>query len=365
MTDNAGNLYLISGSDESGIENAAGKLLQKLVGENPDPFLCDTIVESDNLSPLAALQQAISSVKSPPFMGGRKTVWLKNFSGFPKESKTGAFGGTFSLLYDFIENGVPPDICFVLSGPGIDHKKKLYKLCREKGTVKEYEKPVPGSREWQQQMASIIKGRARDKKVEIESEAVEYLVETLGADTNRIDPELEKLISYCGGTDQPITLSAARELCRGEGEIVAWAIRDAMGQRNPAKVLELTQAALQSERDPDRAIRGMIRQTADNLYAMIQILLLMRQKKTRTPRDLANVLRKMEAQEKKKAAENGIEIIHWHPYRVQMLAEQAVRFSGPELITAVKDLRDAFWESIYSPSAGRTIWENTVLKIIG
>ncbi len=358
-------LYLFAGSDPAGVAAAAKRLMRELVGDKPDPFVCDTIVESDNLSTLEALQQTVSSVRSPPFFGDCKTVWLKDFSGFSGETKTGQLAEPFARLCDFIEAGIPADIRLVLSGCGIDRRKRLYKLCKAGGVVEEFEKPMIADRDWEGRMGQIIERRARDKGVRIAPDAVDYLVQVLGTDTTRIEPELEKLIAYCGGPGETLTMAAAQEVCRGDGEFVAWAVRDAVGNRDLRKVLSLTESILHGERDPDRAILGMIRQTADGFYAMIQVLMLMHRCRVRQPRQLGNLLKTMAAEDKQRALEDGLEIVGWHPYRVQMLAQQATRFSGPELVEAVKCLRDGFWSCISAPSESRIVWDSLVFRILG
>ncbi len=358
------NLYLITGTDSGEIETAAQKLAVRIAGPNPDPFMCDTIVESDNLPPLEALKQTVASAQSPPFIGDRKTVWLKNTTAFGEEKKSGPWGEVYNQLYAFIENGVPPDICLIMNGPNADRRKKLYKLCKTYGTVKEHEKPDITRRGWDRQMAEIIEQRARDKSMRIEPQAVQYLVQILGSDTARIEPELEKLIAFCNFGEEPLSLNAARQVCQGDGETTAWAIRDAMGDRDLPQVLALTENIIETGRDSSREVLGMIRQTADHFYSMIQILILMRDEKISSPAKLSDRVKNMEPSVKQEWTEQGIEVVNFHPYRIKLMAQQAVKFKGSELVQAIKMLRDLFWQTISESTSSEIAWESLVFKIL-
>ncbi len=358
------HLYLITGSDSGMIEAAARKLVHQMVGEQPDPFLCDTIVESDSVNTLQALQQTVASVQSPPFIGGCKTVWLKNFSGFGQEKQSGALGESFSRLYAFIEGGVPEDICLVLSGPDVDRRRKLYKLCRQFGTLMEYDKPAAGAK-GEQQMRQIIAELARDRGVRVEHDAVQALIQVLGSDTGRLASELDKLTAFCDNGRQPITAEAVGQLCQGEPEVAGWAIRDAMGRRDLGEVMRLTRSILRSERDPDRAVLAMIRQTADQFYSMIQTLLLKMETKARGAAAISRQIEAMDGEQKNRFDERGLEIVNFHPYRARMIAEQADNYTGPELVEAVKKLRDGYWQCISSPLPSQIVWENLAMTIVG
>ena len=63
----------------------ADQLFHELAGENPDDFHVDIISQGDNGPAAETVAQVISSIRQPAFMGGAKTVWLKQFTGFDQE----------------------------------------------------------------------------------------------------------------------------------------------------------------------------------------------------------------------------------------------------------------------------------------
>ena len=63
----------------------ADQLFHELAGENPDDFHVDIISQGDNGPSAETVAQVISSIRQPAFMGGAKTVWLKQFTGFDQE----------------------------------------------------------------------------------------------------------------------------------------------------------------------------------------------------------------------------------------------------------------------------------------
>ncbi len=358
------NLYLITGTDTGEIEAAAKKLASKLTGDDPDPFLCDTIIESDTISPQAALKQTIDSIQSPPFFGGQKTVWLKNTSAFEEENKTGVWGELYERLYSLIEQGVPEDIQLILSGAKADRRKKLYKLCEKHGSVFSYEKPDINRSGWEQKMSTAVERRAEDMGMRLQAPAIQHLVQSIGSNTSLIEPELEKLFAFHGYSEKPVPLETARQVCRGDGENSAWAMRDAMGSRRLDEVLALSKSTLEASRDQKRDVMGMIRQTSDHFFILLQIILLMRILKTKSPDRLSSLVKNMDDTNKQQWADKGFEIIRFHPYRLKMAAKQAVNYHGQELVQAVKILRDAYWEIITTSASSQVLWEETALKII-
>ena len=74
------NVILITGDDLATITTLAKQRVAGVAGESPDPFSLDIVRERDDQTAADTLNQLISSVLSPPFLNGHKTVWLQNFS---------------------------------------------------------------------------------------------------------------------------------------------------------------------------------------------------------------------------------------------------------------------------------------------
>ncbi len=366
MAEDKTNLILVTGSDLDGIATTTRKLAVKLAGEKPDPFLFDVVQEGDQVSEVEALNQTIASILSPPFIGGPKIVWLKNFTGFPDETKKAAGdarGNAYDRLLELLNKGVPADIVLILSGAGVDRRKRLYKLCKSKGRVIECEKPDIKERGWEDRLAGLIGQRARAIGLNLSPEVCDHLVTVIGTDTGRIAQELEKLQTYIQGSDDTITVELAQELCHGDGETVSWALGGALGERDLAKALDIVDTLLSRERTPEGAIIGQILQLAGQVRNMLQIKILMQNHKLRGAYGLQSFLASLDDERKAVLREEGLEVVTFHPFRAKMLANHADNYNGPELVDAMRTLRDAHLQCVSGAGANRVVIEQALAKI--
>ena len=360
------NVILISGSDEAEIKVDADKTIRQLAGDNPDPFAFDVITEGEEVNAAKALQQTLNSIMSPPFFGDRKTVWLKNFSSLSQESKKaskGSAGAYLNELAEKIKSGIPEDIKLVLSGPGIDKRKSLYKTCNDCGTVRLYEKPDIKDRHWRQKMLDILRQRTANKNIKVSAEAEEYLIDIMGTDTARLESELEKLIVYCGGEGAEATLDDVQAICSGEGETISWQLRDAVGQRDIKEALDIINSLLTTAGDPEKQILGLVIQTANAFRHMLQARILMYQEKIRSYKQIYPLIKGLTAEKKEEYQSSGIEIVTMHPFRVQKLAEHAGNYEGNELLGAIINLRDVYRLCVTGTYAKRAHFEKCLVDI--
>lgn len=360
------NVILISGSDDAEIKVDARETVRKTAGDNPDAFALDTVTEGDDYGPVEALKQTLQSIMSPPFMGGKKTVWLKNFSSFNKESKKAGSGTAGSLLNELTEKiraGLPDDIVLIMSGPGIDRRKSLYKICNSSGAVRIHDKPDIKDRGWQEKMRQILHERAAEKNLEIDDNAAEYMLEMLGTNTDRLESELEKLLVYCGGPGNRATLEDIRRIGSGEGETAGWALKDAIGHRNLERALTVTESLLADSRDSDTQVLGLLIQTTAVLRHMLQVKIFMYKEKLRHPQAVKTTIHNLSGDKEKEHTDAGLEIVSLHPYRAMMLAEQSQKFGGNELVEGIKKARDAYQAIITGAGNKREILDNFLVAL--
>ncbi len=361
------HVHLISGTDESMISAAAAKIVKQETGEDPDPFTLDIVRERDGTAPVEVINEVIRSVRSPPFLGARKTVWLQNYTRFDREgNKTSKSPEAMALreLARVIREGIPADILLVLSGPGIDARKALATACKARGKVTTCKKPDVRDRDWERTMRTLVEEKAREKGVRLHSSVCSYLVDALGTDTARIDSELEKLICFCGGTDSEITVRAAEAVCSGQGEKASWALANALGERTLPDLLRVTDALLRQAKDPERTARSLLTQAGNCVRQLLQTRVLMAEKGMRRAHAIGPFLEGMDAEAKQGWMANGIEVVEFHPYRARRLAEQSLNYTGQELIRAVRTFRDAYWKCMRSSATARLVLEEALIRTV-
>ena len=366
MAPPADNIFLVTGDDEPVIRNQAEKLVRKLAGDDPDPFSLDVFREQDGLAVADLLRQLMLSLKSPSFLGGRKTVWLQHFNSFGSEgaaSAKTADAKAFRELAELIAAGLPSDIALLMDGPKADGKKLLVKTCKAHGTLVLCGKPNVRDRNWQAAMAELVAQQAVVKGVSLPREVCLHLVGVIGTETAAIDSELEKLICYCG--DQPITLAAAEEICVGHGEEISWALTDALGERNAAEAIRIVSVLIrQAESDPEQASRSLLSQVVNFYRQLLQIRLFMMRRKVNA-HAVKSALESLSDEERAALLADGLEVAGFNSWRAQVLAKGAMHYHGQELVDAICCLRDAYRRCVTAKVSVRVLLEECILRLAG
>jgi len=365
----ADNVILITGDDEPTIETEARKLVREIAGDEPDAFALEIVREKENATISDLIHEVVRAVLSPPFLGGRKTVWLQNFHGFDREGSqkdTSPEASAFRKLAELIGKGIGDDMVLIMNGPDADQRKALCRACKAHGVLRIHRKPdIRQSRTWQGDMRQLVTKAAEDKGVALPRDVLGFLVDALGTDTARVDSELEKLICYCGGPDAPITLDAVEEVCLAEGETVSWAFTGAIGDRRPGQAIQHADTLLRQEKDPEGAVMGLLVQTQRHLRNLLEVKVFMHRSKIRAPGAVQDAIKALSDEDKAAFEREGLDIVTYNPYRVLKLAESAVRYGGTELVKGIIATRDAYRKCVSSTSSNRVVLENLVLRICG
>lgn len=361
-------VILVTGNDVPQITAEAERLIVQIAGEDPSPFALDIYHEGEEGPTPALISQLIMSLRTPPFLGGEKTVWLKHFTGFPAEEGAKVSkpeGQALKRLATEISE-LDDTITLVLDGPGCDGRKALCKACSAKGEVRVFNRPdTMKDGKWQMEMAECLQEAARRKGMSPLSKPVcDNLIAAIGADTAAIDSQLEKLICFYGRPDAEIDPDDVRILCPGSGEEQFFALNNAIGQRDLPKSLEVLNNLMAREANQDILPRQLLSATANLLRQYLGLLLFMAENRLRNPNAIKTFLEQMPPADKaRQKAEN--EIYGYHPFRALKMAEQAMRFSPHELIQGLKACRDANWQLNSSSLSPRIALENALLNIIG
>lgn len=362
----AGKLFLITGTDTARIAERSRSLIREVAGDSPDAFAMDTIAERDEFNAQNALGEFIQAILTPPFLGGEKTVWLKNFSAFKDEKKKGSPGALASLFDRLIEvlgKGLPDGLAVVMSGADVDKRKRLYKLCAKIGDVETLDKPDIKSRDWQREMGRLIRERASAKGLRLKPEALDHLISILGTNTAAVDSQVEKLRCYLG-EDGTVSGDVAQLLCQGDGETVYWGVTDALGARDLNRVFTEIETVLALEKNPDGAILKLVYQTSGYFRQLLQVKILMMKLKI-SARQMSGAVKNLSPEKKKDLLDDGLEVVNIHPYRCQMMGEQAERYSGGDLVDAVIHSRDVFQHCVSRGGSNRVALESMLAGVLG
>lgn len=363
-----GSLHLIIGNDEAAVAQNARQLVRSLAGDKPDPWSLEIVRERDGVPPEQTVAEFLTALRSPSFLGQARTLWLQNSSVLAAEggprSKSAEAAAAVERLAAELDAGPPTDLNVVMSGPGAT--RKLIDACTRHGSVKEYSRPNPDKdKNWRAVMAGIVRQRAAARKLALADGIVAYLVESIGTDTLRLENELEKLACYQGDSPSPPTMAEIQDIVHGEGEALTWALRDTVIKRHFPAAMEQLELTLSREKNEDSAVIAMVGSLYTQFRLLLQTRVFMQEVKVKNSAQLKQALGAMSDAEKAGWLDRGFEIASFNVYRLGYLADDAMRFTGWELVQAMKALRDANYKCVSSGASRRLIAETLLLQLCG
>lgn len=225
-------------------------------GKDFDPFLAEqalerileTAIGADREDALqsfrgdeASWAQVIDAARMRSLFASRKAVVVRQ-----AELLRGDDAGVLGYVHD-----PTPGVTLVLSAARPDRRKTLWKRLFELGQVTLAE-PLKGAR-----LKAHVVAELRRRKLALEADAVEALIERVGADLRRLLGEVDKLEAYAAGkrlgadaVEQVLGRGFARPL---------YEIADAFSERRAGRALELVEQALDDGEAPLRILATLHR----------------------------------------------------------------------------------------------------------
>jgi DNA polymerase III subunit delta len=246
------------------------------------------------------LGEVMQAAQSPPFLGDKRMVIVRDLCGTLKKDQVEAWQEGLSKV---------SDTTIVILWEEIDPKKlekhALYKVLSKQSEVHTY--PFPLLKDLA--LTQWVVNRVQEMKAQIDRTALVSLVGRVGSDLWQMQHELEKLVAYAGSN--MITNEMVEELVRASFEDQIFQLVDAISHRNANQAIQL----LNEERwsgASDQYIFGM-------LARQVRILL-----GARSVLDLnANATKDYVASE-----------LSLHPYVAQKAVGQARSFETKDLVRA-------------------------------
>ena len=357
------NLILITGDDTELIRKKTAEAIKSAAGEEPDEFTLDVIKETDDSTPVQLLTDLIKSVQTPSFFG-TKTVCLSNCEFLDQEgNKTdnAPIPKQIRALAETINEGVPSDIILIISGAGIDSRKSLFKACKGQNAEIHNFKKLQLTGKWKDQITAQIRHQAREKGINLQHNAIEYLTEVIGTESGRVNSELEKIACACIGKDS-IGLADIADISVGNSSTAFWAFSNALGDRNLKLAIKAIEDILYCTKDPESAVMGLLHQTAGHFKLLLKGKLFMQMAGLKSPDQVQRFLNGISAADKERFKNN--EFAKLHPFRALNLAKNAQRYTGQELIEAIKLFTETNRKVVTSPVSRRLLLEQLAVAVI-
>ncbi len=349
-------VYLITGSDDSTIAEAAKKLVHQ-IGDD-DPFSFEVYEENEEKAAAQVVAEVIASIMTPSMFGGAKTVWLRNFEALAGTPLPEALTGNVKRLAEIISDEFPPDVTLVIDGPGIA-QKQLLAACKAAGKVEIHKRPEITSRNWRREVAHLIGQACGQRGMVLAPESIDYLLEVIGVQTGRVQGEIEKIFCYAGAGP---TLAQVQDVCTGNREAVYYALSNAFGDRDLQAAYDAIMQLMANHKNPESCAIGLIRQAAKFFHQLLEAKLLCGTLKVRRPQQLAGAIEKMTPEHEALFKHYGLrEKSDW---LINKTAGQAARYSGPELVGAVAILAEADRYNVSSSLPRRLVLEALAARVI-
>lgn len=208
------NIHAVVGSDESEVKRIAAELAAQLTPPDAGDFGLEVIDGcGDNAEQSAArIRSAIEALQTLPFFGG-KLVWLKNANCLSDSviGRAAAVQTALEELGEVLENGLAPDITFLISASEVDKRRSFYKALSKRAELQVIDKLDASRSGWEEEATEIVRGRAQKRGLNFQEEALDLFVLLTGGDTRQIENELEKIDLFVGA-DRSVTTEEVRTL---------------------------------------------------------------------------------------------------------------------------------------------------------
>nr|MCU0797800.1 hypothetical protein [Akkermansiaceae bacterium] len=145
-----------------------------------------------------------------------------------------------------LEAGLAPGVTFLLSASGIDKRRAFWKFLEKHANLRLFDKIDTTKDGWEEEVAALVHGRARDLGLSFEDEAMELFVMQAGEATRQIGSELEKIDLFLGPDRRTVTLEDVRVMVPMSRAGIVFEIGKALQTGDAARAIELIDRLLES-----------------------------------------------------------------------------------------------------------------------
>ncbi|MBQ4068245.1 MAG: DNA polymerase III subunit delta [Lachnospiraceae bacterium] len=231
------NIYLICGEEEYLKRNIKKNLSEAIV--SADDNMNRSYYEGKNIN----FKEVIDLCETMPFFSDRRLVLFEN---------TGCFEKACDELLEYLPE-LTTSTYLVFVEEKVDKRSKLFKLVKSNGYVCECNHLNNDS------LMKWILTRIGKENKKITRDTMNYIINSLGNDLEKISCEIEKLLCYTLNKDV-IEIADVDAVCIPEITGKIFEMIDAMGNKNKEKALELYYDLLSQKEPPMRILFMLSRQ---------------------------------------------------------------------------------------------------------
>lgn len=191
-------------------------------------------------------EDVVAACRTFPMLGGRRLVVVKGADAIKaKDAKP---------LVTYLKDPAETSTLLVV-GQQIDMRQTWVKAAKKVGWVKKLDAP------YQSKIPQWIRGRARDKGVEIDGAAAALLGDVIGNRLAALDEALERLILYVSKPDMRphITLQDVENCIAPTRVHTVFELTDALGRRKVGDAIRILEAMIAAREAPIRILAMVAR----------------------------------------------------------------------------------------------------------
>lgn len=248
------------------------------------------------------LKDIINDAESISLFTERKAILVENAYIFTGSNNKKNSEQDTILLEKYLENNNSDTVLiFIVNNEKLDERKKITKLVKKYGTVKEFN-----------HVDTIEIVKTLFDNYQIKEDIIRYLIERVGDNISILSNEIEKIKLY-KNDDKIITKEDVENLTSKSPEVNNFKLIDAIISKNKALAIELYEERLKLNEEPIAIIIAL----ANQIRIMYQVkeLYLM----GHTEHDIANQL-------------------NIHPYRVKLASQNARKYDSNTLLRYLEEL---------------------------
>jgi DNA polymerase-3 subunit delta len=361
------SIYLLGGSDEFSIKEAAAKLAEKLAPKGAGEFGIEIIDgaaanQNEALKIFGRLHEAINTVG---FFSTAKLVWLKNTNLLADDKAVSADAVKEALaeFSDQLKRGLPDGVMLLISAVGLDRRRTAYKTLEKVAAVQVFDAPDESKQAGKNEIAEFIQRKLRAENKTMSGEAFEAFRTLVAPDLREIANELEKLSIYVGKRKE-ISETDVRAICSVSRESIIWDLTDSLGARRLSKAIAALENLLVLGEKPVGIVMMLAGQFRLTLLAKDLMLrkVLIPTEGYDPAKDYANAFQQLpeRATAHFPLSKEGKPPNAWRLYRCAVAAKN---FSIEELVGAMDLLLEANRQLVSTQLDARLVLEEAIVRI--
>ncbi|PYL93630.1 MAG: DNA polymerase III subunit delta [Verrucomicrobia bacterium] len=362
----AAKIYAVVGSDDVEVKQTAAELAEKLKPADAGDFGFEIVDgAADNADQAATrIRSTIDALRTLPFFGGEKLIWLKNanFLGDDQKARSAAVQAALEELTATMNAGLGPEITFLLSATEVDKRRSFYKALAKRAELQVFEKLDSSRGGWEEEATEMVKTRAKKRKLQFDDNALELFVLLTGGDTREIENELEKIDIFLG-KERQVNVDLVRELVPLTRAGVIFDLSNALAERDLERALELLRQLLDQGESAIGILLAAILPTVRNLLLAKDLMERHRLSRPHAPFPFISAINRLPADaiahlpRKKDGTVNA--------YALGIAAQNAHRFSTEQLIAGMQACLAANLQLVTTQLDHELILTEVVVKLLG